>query len=424
MTRVATPLSWQLLKSVLSIYFVITAVVTAGQMVIEYQHTRGMIQAELASTERTFYPALATALWELNNEQLQAIQRGLVDLPIITSMRVVDAFGHELSRLSKGDTGRALGSNITHTFPVTYRFSGDDVPLATVTFEASSEVILQRVELGYQMILIAALIKSTTLSLLFVWVFRRRLGSPLKQLSDAVDSIDIESLGNKHVDFKQSEYNELSRLEQAFNRMLDRLHEERRSHDSSLTALNRSLEQLVEKRTEELRAANENLEQLVRTDTLTGAANRRHFVERMRVEIQRSRRSKPPLSLLMIDLDNFKQINDKWGHSAGDEVLRCFAQLASTHLRAGDLFARLGGEEFSILLPDTSLTGAEEAAQRIIQAVRQQQVASDKHQIQYTISIGVAELQDDEDDYEPFLKRADRALYSAKHAGRDRVEVL
>lgn len=424
MKRVSAPLSWQLLKAVLSVYFVITAIVTAAQMVIEYQHTRDMIQTELASTERTFYPALATALWELNNEQLHAIQRGLVDLPIISSMRVVDAFGHEVAHLSKRDTGRALGSSITHTFPVSYQFSGDEVPLATVTFEASSDVILERVELGFQMILVSALIKSTALSLLFVWVFRRRLGVPLKQLSDAVESIDIDSLGEKQVDFKQSEHNELSRLELAFNRMLSRLDEERRSHEASLTALNRSLEQLVEKRTEELRAANENLEQLVRTDTLTGAANRRHFVERMRIEIQRARRSKPPLSLLMIDLDNFKQINDKWGHSAGDEVLRCFAQLAGTHLRAGDLFARLGGEEFAILLPDTPLIGAEEVAQRLMQAVRQQQVASDKHQIQYTVSIGVAELHDDENDYEPFLKRADRALYSAKHAGRDRVEVL
>ncbi|HEX5394106.1 MAG TPA: diguanylate cyclase [Rhodocyclaceae bacterium] len=424
MKLVETPLSWQLLKAVLSIYFVITAVVTTAQMVIEYQHTRGMIQAELVSTERTFYPALATALWELNNEQLQAIQRGIVDLPIITSMRVEDAFGHELVRLSKKDTGRDLGTSITHTFPVTYVFAGDKVPLATVTFEASSDVVLNRVELGYQMILISALIKSAALSLLFVWVFRRRLGVPLKQLSDAVESIDIDSLGRKQVDFKQSENNELSRLEQAFNHMLSRLDEERRNHESSLTALNRSLEQLVEKRTEELRAANENLEQLVRTDTLTGAANRRHFVERMRLEIQRSRRSKPPLSLLMIDLDHFKQINDKWGHSAGDEVLRCFAQIVSSLLRASDLFARLGGEEFAILLPDTDLAGAEEAAQRVIQAARQQQVACDKHQIQYTISIGVAEIHDDESDYEPFLKRADRALYNAKHAGRDRVEVL
>lgn len=418
-----TPLSWQLLKSVLSIYFIITLVVTLTQMAIEYIHARDMIQSELASTERTFYPALSTALWELNAEQLEAIQRGIIGLPTISSLRIVDTSGRELNKIEGGNEAPAFGTSIRHTFPVTYHFGGEDVPLANVTFEASSNVVLKRVELGYRMILISAVIKSAALTLLFVWVFRRILAQPLKQLSDAVESIDIDSLATTKLDFRQPESNELTKLERAFNHMLARLNEERNRHEASLTSMNRNLESLVEKRTEELRAANEHLEQLVRTDTLTGAANRRHFIERVNLEIERTRRNGALLSLLMVDLDHFKQINDTWGHAGGDDVLRGFTAVAESHLRGTDLFARLGGEEFAILLPDTDLAGAAEVARRILSSAAQHPIDSVSGKIRYSTSIGVATLRSADLHYEPLLKRADDALYRAKTLGRGRVEL-
>jgi diguanylate cyclase (GGDEF)-like protein len=412
-------LSWQLLKAVLSIYFAITLLVTLAQMGIEYLHTRNTIQGELASVERTFSPALATALWELNTEQMEALQQGIVDLPVISTMRVIDASGHELIKESAPSV---LGRQITHSFKLSYHFAGEDVHLADVSFEAAGDVIFDRLRVGYQMILISALIKSTALTMLFLWAFRRRLGIPLQQLTDAVTAIDLDSLGSKHrLDLHQAKENELTKLEEAFNRMLKRLEEERVAHYSALETMNKGLEAQVAERTRALEQANQQLEQLVRTDPLTGAANRRHFVEQAQIEIQRARRDDTPLSLLMIDLDHFKRINDTWGHAAGDEVLRNFARIALAPLRATDLFARLGGEEFAVLLPNTGLDGAVEVALRILDATRQQSIDYSNGQIRYNVSIGAAVLAVLETSYESLLKRADAALYRAKEEGRDQV---
>lgn len=419
--KVANRISWQLLKSVLSIYFAITIVVTLVQMGIEYRHTRNMIYAELARVEQTFYPALSSALWELNYGQLKALQQGLVDLPLITAVKVVDAKGQELLKSEAAPNKDVFGEiSVKHRFKVSYRFSGEDVYLAEVTFVTSRAVVLERLEVGFKMILVSALIKSAALVLLFFWVFRRLLGEPLERLIAAVSSIDLASLGNRRIDLRQKKTNELSQLEQAFNHMLAALDAERIRHDARLEEMNKNLEAQVEKRTEELGEANRRLEQLVRTDALTGIANRRYFVEQAEVEIERARRGSLPLSLLMIDLDHFKAINDTWGHAAGDVVLQNFAEVAAGSLRVGDQFARLGGEEFSILLPNTSAEGAQDAAQRIVEVARNQTVVCDGNSIRYTVSIGVAMMRENEN-LDVMMSRADAAMYRAKQQGRDRV---
>lgn len=163
------------------------------------------------------------------------------------------------------------------------------------------------------------------------------------------------------------------------------------------------------------------LEILTRTDSLTGVANRRFFVEQVQLEFLRANRDGTPLSLLMIDLDHFKRINDKYGHSAGDLVLTSFAHVALVPLRATDLLARVGGEEFLVLLPNTTLDGAIEVALRILSASRQQVVECNNEAVHYTVSIGAASLEQGELSYEAMLNRTDSAMYKAKEGGRDRV---
>jgi len=176
--------------------------------------------------------------------------------------------------------------------------------------------------------------------------------------------------------------------------------------------------------------AQKDLEQQLRTlatrDSLTGAANRRHFVELAQRERERSQRSGAPLALCLFDADHFKKINDQYGHVAGDHVLSALAQAARGALRVSDELGRLGGEEFGILLPDTDLTGAMVVAERVRAAVAKTTVQSGQVReldglgpIGVTISIGVAQHRGDEP-IESLLKRADRALYAAKDRGRDR----
>ena len=170
------------------------------------------------------------------------------------------------------------------------------------------------------------------------------------------------------------------------------------------------------------REASEALRRAVACDHLTGLANRRALFEACELELQRWRRSPRPLSLILIDADHFKHINDDFGHAAGDAVLRHLAAGLSATFRAMDVVARLGGEEFVVMLPGCDLDAAALVAQRFCDRVAAQVVCVDAVQVRYTVSLGVATMDADVDDVDALIERADLAMYAAKAAGRNRVE--
>jgi diguanylate cyclase (GGDEF)-like protein len=164
------------------------------------------------------------------------------------------------------------------------------------------------------------------------------------------------------------------------------------------------------------------LEQQANTDFLTGCASRRHFLENAGHEVLRIRRYGGELSMLALDLDNFKTVNDQYGHQSGDLVLKKLAEVCRGMLRDVDLVGRLGGEEFAILLPETGGQLAFEVARRLCQAVATAEVPLSVHNsIHFTTSIGVASLLESDVGIETILNRADQALYKAKHEGRNRA---
>ena len=164
------------------------------------------------------------------------------------------------------------------------------------------------------------------------------------------------------------------------------------------------------------------LEYRAHIDALTGLPNRRHFFELAEQELARSLRYDKPLSMLMLDVDYFKRINDVYGHHVGDMVLQKLGDLCGKTLREMDIPGRLGGEEFAFLLPETALEQAREVAERLRQAVAEAGLAQPVvEDLDCTVSIGVAQLVHTDADITDLLKRADKALYAAKHAGRNRV---
>jgi len=169
----------------------------------------------------------------------------------------------------------------------------------------------------------------------------------------------------------------------------------------------------------------EELRRRSETDALTGIANRRRFHQALEIECIRSRRSRAPFSVLMIDLDYFKEVNDRFGHPAGDEVLRRVSERLVDSLRKTDLVARYGGEEFAVLLPETSEDGARVIAERIRVAICEEPVEVEGARIIVSASVGVSSHGSDEVAHpEILLKEADLALYRAKATGRNRVEVV
>lgn len=168
-----------------------------------------------------------------------------------------------------------------------------------------------------------------------------------------------------------------------------------------------------------LEAANLSLQSLSRTDRLTGINNRGFWEESLEQEFLRCHRSNHPASLIMFDIDQFKNFNDSYGHSAGDEVLRAVSNQIKKSQRTTDIAGRYGGEEFALILPDTDAQQALVVAERLRQQISKLQVEWDDQQLAVTVSMGICEFTNTMTSYETWIDCADTALYKAKAKGRN-----
>lgn len=256
------------------------------------------------------------------------------------------------------------------------------------------------VQLALAIGLTAALLASA-----LAWLAARRLSVDLYALADAASGVEADRAGSDIPAMQSSR--EVQQLSQSLGSMTHRL-----------LAAREAMEEKVRLRTLELEAANRALDLQARTDALTGLLNRRGFETQMAFAVALARRSSRPLSLITVDVDHFKRVNDTYGHEAGDEVLRRLARTLESRLRGSDVVARLGGEEFVALLPDTDLNGAQSIAQALVTAMAEQQ---DPVVGTITVSAGVATMRGAEDNGAAMLRRGDAALYEAKGQGRNRV---
>src|SRR6516165_5155019 len=165
----------------------------------------------------------------------------------------------------------------------------------------------------------------------------------------------------------------------------------------------------------------DKLKELATVDGMTGLFNRRHFFSLAEIEWARYQRHWRPLSLLMVDIDQFKSINDRFGHDAGDHVIVQIAEICRQQKRKSDVVARFGGEEFLLLLPETQLSEAQVVAERLRQQVEASVLSIASHAINTTVSIGVAQASSSMKTIFDLIKVADHAMYAAKNAGRNRV---
>jgi|Deesub1362A_J573_1020465.scaffolds.fasta_scaffold02376_9 diguanylate cyclase (GGDEF)-like protein len=173
------------------------------------------------------------------------------------------------------------------------------------------------------------------------------------------------------------------------------------------------------------RVVEERLRRMASTDALTGAFNRRYFLRHAEQEVRRALRHGRSLTLMVLDLDRFKEVNDTHGHDVGDRALRRVAEACRQVMRRHDLLARMGGEEFVILLPETTLSGGQTLAERLRRVIGDisvgGEVGEERGPSRLSVSIGLSQLQPPDDDLNRLLKRADRALYQAKAQGRNQV---
>ena len=237
-----------------------------------------------------------------------------------------------------------------------------------------------------------------------VYVFAASLVRPLDGLVKGARRV---AEGDLDVDLPSDRGDEIGYLSRVFNDMVVRLQEDREVVAAAQT-------QLLEH--------NRRLEELTVTDTLTGLANRRSLSENMALQLERYRRNGRPFSVLMLDLDHFKTVNDRYGHLAGDQVLRQFAACLTQSIRTVDFAARYGGEEFTIILFETGHADSWELAERFRTRVQEMRLPVESGTLlQVTVSIGIAEVCDTDNVPDDLLQRADAALYQAKRVGRNCV---
>ena len=239
-----------------------------------------------------------------------------------------------------------------------------------------------------------------------------------KQLEEILNAMKSLAMGRKDVRLKMDESDiEMLHLVQAYENIRREL-----IKSEIITQIYEHEQKL---KIQQANKRNEELETIAYKDPLTMLVNRRKFFELAENEFRRSKRYNLPMSLMMLDIDHFKKVNDTYGHAGGDVVLKTFADICREEVREIDIVARLGGEEFVILLPQTKVEGAFILAERLRKKVEARTVFSEEKEIRITVSIGIASYNRSKDkSIEVLIRKADEALYLAKASGRNRVVVF
>ena len=191
----------------------------------------------------------------------------------------------------------------------------------------------------------------------------------------------------------------------------------------NILKLNKTLEVKVNQRTKELKNANKKLLEISSVDFLTNIPNRRYFFEVGNKSFYLAKREKHPLSIIYIDIDHFKSINDNYGHNIGDEILKLVSSKMNKLIRKSDILARTGGEEFTILLNNTDKENAFILAEKLRTTIENSCYRDKEFEIQVTISLGISELQNDDEELDSIISRADKALYRAKNESRNKTVI-
>lgn len=386
--------------------------------------SREDLKGELAIYQRVFEKPLASALWSMDHDKLVSIANGIAEIPDIIAVRIVDPVsGKLLVRLgalpAPDENGRPV---LMHRFDVVQDEGFGRELVGRVEFHSSLGQVLQRTQGKIALILVLAILKTLAFWWIFLQVGQKVLNRPLTEMAQSIsDANTVRPLELTEATEKAIANTELALLRSAYDSMVGRVN----MQQSELKTANEGLDMRVRERTRQLFEANLKLERLAHTDVLTGLANRRQFIAMSEVEIARARRSGRALSLIVCDIDLFKQINDGYGHAVGDKAIRHVAERLLEGVRQIDVVARFGGDEFVILLPDIKLDEAHVVAERLRESLSSTDlILEDGRQVPATVSMGVATLEEGDKVFEALFHRADIGLYTAKNGGRNQVANL
>ena len=410
------------MRVIFSIYLGVTCLITSTQFLTEYLKTKDSIFNELIQLEETVLGPISASLWQYNQNQLDVLIAGLVKMPIIEGVDISDKDGKNIISKRAFTPDSAPLSIFDKKSDLYWTLNEKKIFLGSLTLYSSSEIVLNRVLFGFALIAMTAIIKLSILFWLFIWAFNRYLAKPLKELMSQVDEVQLSQSLSKRIKLSNIENNELNQLQGHMNEMLAAMESDRERLLDDEQAKRNWLENAVAKRTEALQVLNEKLKDLATRDSLTSILNRGSFFETAQLLLDLSQRQKSPASFVLMDLDQFKIINDTYGHFIGDKVLIHFTNSIQKLLRKSDLIGRVGGEEFALFLPNTGIDDAVQIAEKIRKTIGNSNLELDGQTVTYTVSLGIDVSGPEDHLIDELFKRADLKLYGAKDKGRDRVE--
>jgi diguanylate cyclase (GGDEF)-like protein len=422
----------RLVVATLGFCLLFTCVTVGLRSWFAWQNNLANIQSELALIDQVFQGTLSKAIWEMDTESLEsqmesvagATPVGRVSLKIFRPGREAEVIVRSTADSRVFEQSPSLRRELTFS-----PYAGAVEHVGTLEIDANQTVLRERLYHEITNILVTQVVQSLLLAGLIMWMFNHSVTVHVQHIARHLNRLSPDTLKAKlSLQRSSKRRDELSLLEAGVNDVQDKLadHLDRqRQYEHDLAAHRDHLAELVDARTAELSEANQRLEELSRSDPLTGLANRREFDDVKEKEFRRAVRSEQPLAVLMCDIDFFKAYNDLYGHAQGDHCLREVAGiLRQSFARAGEVVARLGGEEFAVLLPGLDLDEAARVAERATLALAERAIPHAASQVSdhVTLSIGLATLDTKAmDHFDQLLSQADQALYRAKHGGRNRV---
>ena len=388
----------------------ICALVAASvQAFITVREEGAAFERTLRNIAETNVPMLSVALWDIEPAAVTRQLQQIAGQPEIAYVRLTERTGHVFEAGNKSVVANEAPKRLDIPYP-----EGRQGIIGTLEVTANRATLYRHVAERVLILVAGYGLLCAVLCALIAMMLRLELQKPMRALTRFTSELTPGTLTTPLT---------LSRPRRRWEDEIDQFALGFRTLQDGIHAHVANLDSLVRERTSQLEGALDEIRALTITDSLTGCYNRRYLDERLREEVARSHRSGDPLSVIITDVDHFKRINDTFGHAAGDHVLREMAKILQQEMRAAiDWVARLGGEEFVILFPDTPLGAASIIAERLRVAVSETIFLHERKELRVTASFGVATLAA-ADGAGSFLARADAALYRAKAAQRNLVVV-
>jgi diguanylate cyclase (GGDEF)-like protein len=389
-------LSASLLIRILFFSGFFTLIIVAVQLFFNYQNETEELERESQQFVENVKPSLARSVWELNYRQAMSITDVVMRTGLFKSIIVKDYEGNTITFLGKKNI-EAHQKSVELPFKLKLR----TLVVGTFEYQIDTDIVKQKIISELTFIIISQFMKTFFVSIFILFIMHNLIIRHLNEISNWLNSFKPESpFSPLALEADKGSDSEMVKLKSAISDMGQQVHQH-------ITGL----EKIVAERTAEL-------EKIAYTDSLTGVKNRRAFFQASNEELSRSRRLSYDVGVMMLDLDNFKVINDIYGHDAGDEVLKQVSKAMSNCLRNEDTLGRIGGEEFAIITPCSNKGGMHKLASRLQQSIAFLNFSFLPEDKNITVSIGYTKVSNDED-FKAALKRADKHLYTAKSSGRN-----